>query len=197
MLHSKLLSQLYTCATHISSHSLYYSDENIQVRMLEKIAMIMPTSETLKVPRDGPFDDTKKLAVAAITKDMTKIMQELSPMLEAPPIVVDRYYIESSMYGETVSLKNFIALTRCRICDADTNLEIIEVSESKKKAKLNNGKESGLLANVKARKLELEKKLAIAQARFAFLEETKDRREWNSKIKNLVTMRDTLDRLGF
>ena len=194
MLHSKLLSQLYTCATNISLRSLYCSDENVQVRMLEKIAMIMPTSETLKVPRDGPFDDTKTLAVAALTKDMTKLMGELSPMPEEPPIVVDRYYIESSMYGETVSLKKFVDLTLTRIHDADMYIEIYEHAERAKKAKLNNG---GPLASGKAKKLELEKQLAIAKTRLAYVEEAKDRREWHSKIKNLVTIGDTLDLLGF
>ena len=189
MLHSRLLSQLYTCATNISSRSLYRSDENVQVSTLEKIANILPTSETLQVPRDGPFDDTKTLAVAALTKDMTKLMGELSPMPEEPPKVVDRHYIESSMYGEIESLKRFVDLTLIRIHDAAIFIEIYEDAERVKKARLNH---DGPLASGKPKKLELEKQLAIAKTRLAYVQEAKERREWHSKIKNLVSIGDWL-----
>jgi hypothetical protein len=65
------------------------------------------------------------------------------------------------------------------------NIEIYERVERKKR-KLNNGKNSGLLASEKARKLELEKKLGIAQTRLAYVKEALERREWNFKIESLV-----------
>ena len=182
MLHSRLLSQLFTCASKISSYSKYRRDQKIQAKTLDQIAMLVHISETLKVPRDGSFEDTKTLAIAALTKDMTKIMEELRAMPAAPPKVVDEYYDES-ICGEKVALMIYVDMMQSRINGADMNIEIYEKAERKKKPKLNNG---GLLAKEKARKLELEKKLAIAKARFAFLAEAEYRREWNFKIKSLV-----------
>ena len=71
--------------------------------MLDQIASIMPTSETLKVQRDGSFEFIKTLAIAAVTKDMTRIMRELPPMPAAPPKVVDARYSER-FAGEAVAL---------------------------------------------------------------------------------------------
>jgi hypothetical protein len=65
------------------------------------------------------------------------------------------------------------------------NIEIYERVERKKR-KLNNGKNSGLLAAEKARKLELKKQLAIAQTRLAYVKEALERREWHFKIDSLV-----------
>jgi len=185
MLHSKLLSQLFTCASKISSYSKYCCDQKIQVKTLDQIAMLMPISETLKVPRDGSFEDTKTQAIDALTKDMTKIMRELPPMPPAPPKVVDENYSKSA-FGETVALMVYVDFTQSCIDGADMNLEIYEKAERNKKAKLNNGKNSGLLAAEKARKLELQNKMAIAQTRLAYVKEALERREWNFKIKSIV-----------
>jgi len=155
------------------------------VKTLDRIAMLMPISETLKVPRDGSFEDTKTQAIAALTKDMTKLMQELPPMPPAPPKVVDENYSESAS-GEIVALMIYVDCTQSCIDGADMNLEIYEKAERNKKAKLNNGKNSGLLAAEKARKLELQNKMAIAQTRLAYVKEALERREWNFKIKSLV-----------
>ena len=184
MLHSRLLSQLFTCASKISSYSKYCRDQKIQVKTLDQIAMLVHISETLKVPRDGSFEDTKTLAIAALTKDMTKIMLELPPMPPAPPKVVDENYRKSA-FGETVALMVYVDFVRSSIDGADMNIEIYERVERKKR-KLNNGKNSGLLADEKARKLELEKKLGIAQTRLAYVKEALERREWHFKIKSIV-----------
>ena len=152
------------------------------MKTLDQIAMLVHISETLKVPRDGSFEDTKTLAIAALTKDMTKIMQELPPMPPAPPKVVDENYRKSA-FGETVALMVYVDFIRSSIDGADMNIEIYERAECKKKRKLNNG---GLLAAEKARKLELEKKLGIAQTRLAYVKEALERREWHFKIKSIV-----------
>ena len=134
------------------------------------------------MPRDGSFEDTKTQAIVALTKDMTKIMRELPPMPPAPPKVVDENYRKSA-FGETVALMVYVDFIRSSIDGADMNIEIYERAECKKKRKFNNG---GLLAAEKARKLELEKKLGIAQTRLAYVKEALERREWHFKIDSLV-----------
>jgi len=85
-----------------------------------------------------------------------------------------------------VALMVYVDFTQSCIDGADMNLEIYEKAERNKKAKLNNGKNSGLLAAEKARKLELQNKMAIAQTRLAYVKEALERREWNFKIKSIV-----------
>ena len=190
--HAKHLTQLYHCATKISSSFKKYQRneeecKRIQMYWLDKAKTVVVASETLKVPRDSDVTNTKTLAIEAIARDMAKIMSMLPDMPNEPPKVQDDDCYSEQSATEEVDLMIYIHSIESRIAMAEGNIEIYEQAEHKlkKKLKLENGKNFSKLEVEKAKKRALERARATAKARFDYVVDVRVRREWAYKIETL------------
>ena len=154
---------------------------------LDKAKTVVIASETLKVPRNVDTKETKALAIEAIAKDMQRIMAVLPPVPVEPPKVQDDDCYSEQSATEEVDLMIYIHSIESRIAMAEGNIEIYEQSEHKLKKKLkpNDGRHFSKLEVEKAKKQTLEQARATAKARFDYVVETKERREWTHKIETL------------
>ena len=189
--HEEKLTALFSCAMKIyGSLKLYKGEEKVGL-ILDKIAKILPTSETIQLRSENASvkDMGTDAIILAIRKDMTKLTEEWLPMSPAPPKVVDECYVEDRL-GEAIALMDFIEYTKSMISVAEMNIEIYEQKKcnAKKKAKIDHDArhdKEDLVMKERKQKMEFEEKFAMATTRLAFVEELKQREDWHDKIDGL------------